>query len=138
MADVKVTNLVKFHALCLLAERPHHGYEVIKETSRKLGRQASPGQIYPFLKQLERSGYIRVRSTGDRDRKQYALTPRGKAFVHELFDRFSAVVHLAVEKQLRTCAHCGCEIYRGGVKATVRGKAAMFCCSSCAAAYRRA
>ena len=45
MAEVKVTNLAKFYALVLLSEEPHHGYDLIRFLSAKLGRAVSPGQI---------------------------------------------------------------------------------------------
>ena len=133
MNIVKVTNLVKFYALSLLAERPAHGYELIKEVSLRMDARVSAGQVYPFLAKLRKAGYVRISDTGDRDRKEYALTAQGRTFTNQLIARFADIVHHSIEGSVTVCAHCKCEIYRGAVKRN--GKP--FCCSSCAAAFFR-
>lgn len=133
MVVVKVTNLVKFYTLSLLTERPAHGYELIKEVSRRMDARVSTGQVYPFLAKLRKAGYVRISDTGDRDRKEYALTAQGRAFTNQLIARFAEIVHHSIERSVTVCAHCGCEIYRGAVKRN--GKP--FCCSACASVFFR-
>ncbi len=65
--------------LALVAERPRHGYEIIKEIEdRAAGTYSpSPGVIYPTLTMLEEIGHATVTESGGR--KLYAITPDGIA-----------------------------------------------------------
>lgn len=135
--EIRVDNLVKLYTLLLLQGSPKHGYEIIRTISEKLGRNASPGQIYPFLGKLKKSGYLQIKKSGAREKKVYALTHKGREFSKALIEKFGAMMELAIAKKLQQCAHCGCEIYRGEHKERVRGKMLIFCCKSCAKAYRK-
>ncbi|WP_245214860.1 PadR family transcriptional regulator [Pararoseomonas indoligenes] len=66
--------------LRLIAERPRHGYEIIKDIEERLAGaySPSPGVIYPTLTLLEELGQIAVQST-EGGRKLYAVTPEGEA-----------------------------------------------------------
>jgi len=65
--------------LVLLAERPSHGYELIKALdSRSNGFYSpSPGMVYPALTYLEELGYVSVTLEGNR--KRYELSSEGRA-----------------------------------------------------------
>jgi DNA-binding PadR family transcriptional regulator len=65
--------------LALLAERPAHGYELIKTIEERSGGfySPSPGVIYPALTFLEEIGQARVEQDGTR--KLYSITPQGAA-----------------------------------------------------------
>jgi DNA-binding PadR family transcriptional regulator len=69
--------------LALLAEKPRHGYEIIKELDeRSKGFYSpSPGMIYPALTYLEEIGYATVETDGSR--KLYHITASGKARLDE-------------------------------------------------------
>lgn len=136
MAELRITNLVKFYAVCLLYEGPKHGYEIIKEISKKLNRRVSPGQIYPFLRKLEGQGYIESKEVGEREKKIYHLTKQGRGFVRRMLNRFGGLIDIAIEPRLTVCVHCGCEVYKGGYKEKIRGKETMFCCHHCARSYK--
>ena len=75
---------IKLLALGLLAERPCHGYELIKHLEGLVGGDysPSPGVIYPTLSYLTDMGWA-VAADGDGGRKQYAITPAGR----EQFER---------------------------------------------------
>ena len=128
MDGIKVNNLVKFYTMILLYERPQHGYQIIKNIGAKLGKNVSPGEIYPFLNMLEKKKLLTSKEEGGREKKTYSLTASGRIFVMELLEKFGEIVHAAVETNLKTCAHCGCEIYRGGFDKG--GKT--YCCRACA------
>ncbi|HYC17667.1 MAG TPA: PadR family transcriptional regulator [Pseudolabrys sp.] len=68
--------------LAMIAERPRHGYELIKEIEDRFGGSytPSPGVIYPTLSWLEDMGYaaIEIETAG---RKRYHITEEGKAFL---------------------------------------------------------
>jgi len=67
--------------LALLAERPSHGYELIKALEERSGGfySPSPGMIYPALTWLEEVGYASVAAEGAR--KLYSLTEAGREYL---------------------------------------------------------
>jgi len=67
--------------LALIAERPRHGYEIIREIEdRTAGAYSpSPGVIYPTLTMLEEIGHATVEESGGK--KLYAITPDGAAYL---------------------------------------------------------
>ncbi len=64
--------------LALLAERPSHGYELIKAMEERSGGfyVPSPGVIYPALTYLEEIGYVTVEPEGAK--KRYSITESGR------------------------------------------------------------
>ncbi len=134
--EPKIINMVKFFSLCLLYEGPRYGYELITEISKKTGRKVSPGQIYPFLKKLEETGYIKSGKIGERDKKTYHITPDGRKLASKIFKRFGDIIDIAVEPRLTICAHCGCKIFSEGHKETIGGKPLAFCCCHCAESFK--
>jgi DNA-binding PadR family transcriptional regulator len=66
--------------LDLIAEKPRHGYELIRaiEDATGGGYAPSPGVIYPTLTLLEEIGHASVAET-DGTRKLYAATEAGRA-----------------------------------------------------------
>jgi DNA-binding PadR family transcriptional regulator len=74
--------------LALLAERPAHGYELIKTIEERSGGfyTPSPGVIYPALTYLSEIGHASVEQAGTR--KLYSITAEGKS--HLASNRTSA------------------------------------------------
>lgn len=70
--------------LALLAEKPAHGYELIKAIEDKLGGaySPSPGVIYPTLTLLEELGYA-AQVPGEGAKKLYEITPEGRAHLSD-------------------------------------------------------
>ncbi len=88
---------LKLVILALIAEKPRHGYEIIKELSERVGGDysPSPGVVYPTLTMLEEMGYASPRQD-EQGRKLYAITPEGenaladsRPQVDAIFARFS-------------------------------------------------
>jgi DNA-binding PadR family transcriptional regulator len=84
--------------LALLAEKPRHGYEIIKalEERSKGFYTPSPGMVYPALTYLEEIGYATVEADGAR--KLYHITESGtarleqnRAVVDSMFAQFDRV-----------------------------------------------
>jgi DNA-binding PadR family transcriptional regulator len=84
--------------LRLIADKPSHGYEIIKEIEERVAGaySPSPGVIYPTLTLLEELGYVAV-SPGEGARKLHEITEAGRAFlaangpaVEALFARMEA------------------------------------------------
>ena len=67
--------------LALIAERPRHGYELIKAIEERLGGSysPSPGVVYPTLTMLEELGHTTV--TESASKKLYAITDEGRAYL---------------------------------------------------------
>src|SRR5260370_16275916 len=68
--------------LQMIAEKPRHGYELIKAIEDKLGGMysPSPGVIYPTLTLLEELGYLQSETAGG-TKKLYSITEEGTAFL---------------------------------------------------------
>ena len=90
---------LRFALLKLIADKPSHGYELIKEIEDRLGGaySPSPGVVYPTLTHLEELGLIRPMEA-EGARKAYEITEEGrkalaenKAIVEEIFRRVSEV-----------------------------------------------
>ncbi|MBS0363450.1 MAG: PadR family transcriptional regulator [Proteobacteria bacterium] len=71
---------LRFVVLALIAEQPHHGYELIKTLEERTGGayRPSPGVIYPLLSMLEDEGFIRP-ANAEGGRKLFEITPEGQA-----------------------------------------------------------
>jgi DNA-binding PadR family transcriptional regulator len=69
--------------LHLIAEKPRHGYELIKEIEQLAGGaySPSPGAIYPLLSMLLDQGHIE--SSPDGNKKLHAITAEGRAVLAE-------------------------------------------------------
>ena len=67
--------------LGLLVFRPGSGYDLLKMFDTSLGYvwPAKQSQIYGELTKLDATGLIKVTEEGPRGRKQYSLTPEGRA-----------------------------------------------------------
>ena len=74
---------LKFIILRLIADRPMHGYEVMKalEEESHGAYQASPGSVYPTLQMLEDEGYL----TSDKaeGKRVYRITEAGRDYLAE-------------------------------------------------------
>ncbi len=74
---------LRYIVLQLIADRPRHGYEIIKEIEDRVGGDyaPSPGAIYPLLALLEDLGHVVVSLEGNK--KLHSITPLGRAFLKE-------------------------------------------------------
>ena len=70
--------------LQLIAEKPRHGYELIKAIEERLGGAyaPSPGVVYPTLTLLEDMGFATVAAEAG-GKKLYSITPEGSAHLVE-------------------------------------------------------
>lgn len=87
--------------LALIAERPSHGYELIKELEKRSNGfyVPSPGMMYPALACMEDQGHVTIQLEGNR--KRYALSDEGRAHLEarrEHVDLMLARLARAAEK----------------------------------------
>jgi DNA-binding PadR family transcriptional regulator len=75
---------LKYVILQMLAEKPRHGYEIIKELEERFGGSYAPsaGTVYPTLTLLEDLGYASV-ATEESGKKVYSITEEGRKYLEE-------------------------------------------------------
>ena len=90
--------------LALIAERPRHGYEIIKEIEDRVAGtySPSPGVIYPTLTMLEELGHATVAES--EGKKHYTITADGTAYINA---NKSAVDQAMAHMQSVKSAHGG-------------------------------
>jgi DNA-binding PadR family transcriptional regulator len=90
---------LKYVILRLLAEKPRHGYEIIKELEDRFSGAYAPsaGTVYPTLTLLEDLGYATV-VPEESGKKVYSITPEGEKYLEEnkgavedIFERISDI-----------------------------------------------
>lgn len=74
---------MRYVVLHLIADKPRHGYEIIKELEQLSGGSytPSPGAIYPLLSMLLDMGHVSATTEGNK--KLHTITPEGLAFLAE-------------------------------------------------------
>ena len=74
---------MRYVVLQLIAEKPRHGYEIIKALESRVGGgyAPSPGAIYPLMAMLYDMGHVSISTEGNK--KLHAITPEGQAFLDE-------------------------------------------------------
>ena len=85
--------------LSMIADKPSHGYELIKGIESRMGGTyaPSPGVIYPSLALLEDMGAVSVAAEGGK--KRYAITDEGRRLLDE---NAGALAHIEMKmKALR-------------------------------------
>ncbi len=80
--------LLKPVILHLLRERPMHGFEIMEEVTARTGGmwRPGPGAVYPALLSLEEKGFVTVGAEGERAKKPYTITEKGREAVAGLGD----------------------------------------------------
>ncbi len=93
---------IRMGVLILLNKKPSHGYEIMKEIDNRTQGfwQPTAGGVYPILRDLEKSGYIKGQWQTQKNRRQkvYKITLQGqdilkKAIVKqaEIFNNISSL-----------------------------------------------
>jgi DNA-binding PadR family transcriptional regulator len=76
---------IRIGVLILLNKKPSHGYEIMKEIDNRTKGfwQPTAGGVYPILRNLEKSGYIKGQWQTQKNRrlKVYKITKSGEAIL---------------------------------------------------------
>jgi len=136
--DELISDFSRFYILTILYEGPAHGYCILSRFKKRVKKEVSPSLVYPFLQQLEEKGLVKhtVKRVGEKKKKVFELTTKGRELCTGLFKRFAELVSIAIEPSLYICAHCGCKVYEGGYREVIDGKETAFCCMYCAHSYK--
>jgi DNA-binding PadR family transcriptional regulator len=100
-----LNSIHRVYILAQLCQGPTHGYHIITQYSRQLNKPLSPSLIYPFLNQLETKGYLThtTKTTKEKNRKIYKLTPTGKTFCLHLFNLLTEIFTPAFTNNPANC-----------------------------------
>jgi DNA-binding PadR family transcriptional regulator len=136
--DELISDFSRFYILTILYEGPAHGYQILSLFKKRVKKEVSPSLVYPFLQQLEGKGLVKhtIKPVGEKEKKVFELTKKGRELCAGLFKRFAELVSIAIEPSLYVCAHCGCKVYEGGYREVIDGKETAFCCMHCARSYK--
>jgi PadR family transcriptional regulator PadR len=86
--------LLELGVLNAIRERRRYGYEIVRLLQAVPGLVISEGTIYPILGRLERDGLTTASlepSPQGPARKYYRLTPRGRAVLAAMNERWDAI-----------------------------------------------
>lgn len=85
---------LRFVLLQLVADKPSHGYELIKAIEERLGGaySPSPGTVYPTLTLLEEMGHVSVGAADEGGRKRYTVTTAGQEFLAANREKADAIM----------------------------------------------
>jgi DNA-binding PadR family transcriptional regulator len=136
--DDLISDFSRFYILTILYEGPAHGYQIISRFKKRVKKEVSPSLVYPFLQQLEEKRLVKhtMKPIGEKEKKVFELTKKGRELTTALFKRFSELVSIAIEPSLDVCAHCGCKVYEGAYRETMNGEELAFCCKHCARSFK--
>jgi DNA-binding PadR family transcriptional regulator len=136
--DELISDFSRFYILTILYEGPAHGYQILSHFKKRVKKEVSPSLVYPFLQQLEGKGLVKhvLKPVGEKEKKVFELTKKGRELATGLFKRFAELVSIAIEPSLYVCAHCGCKVYEGAYRETLNGEELAFCCVHCARSYK--
>jgi len=93
---------IRIHVLHHAAEQPVYGLSLIEEL-RRHGYALSPGTLYPILRDLAESGYLRAgkRVVGGRVRKYYTSTAQGRRALGVARARITELVGEVLDRSRR-------------------------------------
>ncbi len=86
--------LLEFCVLAVLKKSDSYGYQIIKDISTCI--EISESTLYPILKRLETSSYLRTYSVehNSRLRKYYQITDKGKEYIEEFLNDWPQVMEI--------------------------------------------
>lgn len=86
---------IRVAVLMLLNNKPSHGYEIMKEIKDRTGGffKPTPGGVYPILRDLEKTEYIKGEwhKQNNRKIKTYRLTEKGKIILRNAIMKQSEI-----------------------------------------------
>lgn len=93
--------------ILLAVRKPNHGYGIIQEVEQMTKGRVTlgPGTLYGAIQSLEKKGWISIYSedTTSRKKKEYLITPIGKAIFEEETKRLEELLqNAAYMKEVNT------------------------------------
>jgi DNA-binding PadR family transcriptional regulator len=115
---------VRSAVLALLAEKPRHGYEIIREIEERSGGSWKPsaGSVYPTLQLLADEGLISAEESNGR--KIYSLTEAGRAVASDETDSPFESADSAHGSRFAALPKAGVELAQAAAQVNRTGSAA--------------
>ncbi|HEU4452448.1 MAG TPA: PadR family transcriptional regulator [Longimicrobium sp.] len=120
---------LKFVVLNLLAEKPRHGYEIIRELEDRFGGaySPSPGTVYPTLSLLEDLGYARATPEEGSSKKVFEITDEGRKYLEEnrgtvddIFSRVEDMGAFMIGRSMSVLGRAYANLRRAGIRSAMR------------------
>lgn len=96
-------SLSRFFMLCVLHQRPMHGYDIARAVARTSNGCCSPteGTIYPALHEFESGRYVTstTETVSGRARRVYALTQEGREAFKVAVEAWMDVTRCLIESE---------------------------------------
>ena len=91
---------LSFQILVAVADRPRHGYGIIKEIEEATNgpMKSSTGTLYLAIERLEQEGLIEETPSDDARRRYYQLTSLGRAVAVAEVERLATLLGVARER----------------------------------------
>ena len=83
--------------LTSLADRPRHGYALIKDIGSFAGVKLGPGTLYSALAKLEQAGFVEALPAQDR-RHPYRITAAGREFLHARLTESARIAEVGLRR----------------------------------------
>ena len=132
MIDVRINSTTKLSIILALNKAPMHGYALMESVEHSTGVRPGPAQVYPFLSQLTKLGYVSASKKGVRDKTVYSLTAKGKGFTGDVLSKMGTLLEGALKGRITQCSHCACKIFGKPYEKAIGGQKFLFCCPHCA------
>lgn len=98
----EMKGFLSFIVLKLISKKPMSGDDIRKELAKRRGSKPSPGTIYPVLKSLSESGFIKEAKDGGKT-KMYNLTKKGRKEVKLATIKFCTLFYDMKDEFQRRC-----------------------------------
>lgn len=76
--DTLNLNILETRVLWAISKNPLHGYALLKELNKSSVRRITNGTLYPILQKMLKARLIAVKTTGNREKKVYAVSKKGR------------------------------------------------------------
>ncbi|MBU7015696.1 MAG: PadR family transcriptional regulator [Theionarchaea archaeon] len=89
----KEHTFLELYTLRILSQAPCAGYDLIKDIEERTDGKWVPskGMVYPLLNRMEEKGLIEVLEVGERSKKLYTITEKGKKELDLLKERHKEI-----------------------------------------------
>ncbi len=129
--------------LTLLYEKPLSIWGIKTNFERKFRKNVSATLIYSFLAWLKHKEFVTqitlLTPMYNKKIRCFTLTPQGREYYRDVFQRFLDVSRTATQKILIDCVQCNATIFRETSKKYISRdmtkNTLYFCCSACKEAY---
>ena len=101
-------SILETRVLWAISRQPLHGYALLKHLNSGRKREITNGTLYPILQKLLKEKTIRVKKTGNREKKIYEISKSGKAILKDACNEICATFQSIFNDFV--CKTCGSRV----------------------------